>query len=66
MAEYQHFNGIVNDLQSGQRLDQVLAEIFPNYSRSRIKDWIINGLVRVNGQVMAVPKKKCLVVSLLR
>ena len=26
--------------QMGQRLDQTLAELFPEYSRSRLKTWI--------------------------
>lgn len=34
---------------SGQRLDVALAEMFPDYSRSRIKQWIQDGQVRVDG-----------------
>lgn len=44
--------------QMGQRLDQTLAELFPDYSRSRLKTWIEGDLVLVNGQVNNVPRSK--------
>ncbi|CAJ0997209.1 23S rRNA pseudouridine(1911/1915/1917) synthase RluD [Sodalis praecaptivus] len=58
MAQHKHLTGTVNESQLGQRLDQTLAEMFPDYSRSRIKAWILDGRVRVNGRVTAVPKEK--------
>ena len=33
----------------GQRLDQALAGLFPDYSRTRLKNWIESGRVLVNG-----------------
>jgi 23S rRNA pseudouridine1911/1915/1917 synthase len=39
----------VPDTQGGQRLDQALAALLPDYSRSRIKGWIDGGEVRLNG-----------------
>ncbi len=36
----------------GRRLDQVLAERWADYSRSRISAWIRDGKVRVNGSVV--------------
>ncbi|OZI14358.1 23S rRNA pseudouridine(1911/1915/1917) synthase [Sodalis-like symbiont of Philaenus spumarius] len=60
MAQHQQLTGTVSESQLGQRLDQALAELFPDYSRSRIKAWILDGLVRVNGRVTAVPKEKML------
>ncbi|TVQ43255.1 MAG: 23S rRNA pseudouridine(1911/1915/1917) synthase RluD [Gammaproteobacteria bacterium] len=36
---------------AGQRLDQALAELFPEHSRSRLKAWILEGAVRVDGRV---------------
>ncbi len=48
----------VQPRQLGQRLDQTLAELFPEYSRSRIKIWIEAGLVQVDGKVVTVPKEK--------
>lgn len=34
----------------GSRLDQVAADLFPEYSRSRIQSWIKSGELRVNGE----------------
>ncbi len=34
---------------AGQRLDQALAQMFPGYSRSRLKEWILQGRVMVDG-----------------
>jgi 23S rRNA pseudouridine1911/1915/1917 synthase len=34
-----------------QRLDSVLAELFPDYSRSRLQQWIKDGRVLVDGEV---------------
>jgi 23S rRNA pseudouridine1911/1915/1917 synthase len=41
----------IPDAQSGQRLDQALAELLPDYSRSRLKAWIESGEIRVDGAV---------------
>jgi 23S rRNA pseudouridine1911/1915/1917 synthase len=38
--------------QAGQRLDQALAALLPDYSRSRLKTWIESGEVRVDGAVL--------------
>ncbi len=46
--------------QMGQRLDQALAELFPDYSRSRLKIWIESDCVLVNGQVVNIPRSKML------
>lgn len=37
---------------SGRRLDQALAELFPDYSRSRLQQWIRNGQAMVDGKVL--------------
>ena len=42
----------------GLRLDQVLADLFPEYSRSKLKTWIQGGNVSVDGQVITVPRHK--------
>ena len=34
---------------AGRRLDQVLAELLPDYSRSRLKQWILDGHIRLDG-----------------
>ena len=44
---------------AGKRLDVTLAVLFPDYSRSRLKIWIEQGQVLVNGEV-AKPKRKLL------
>jgi 23S rRNA pseudouridine1911/1915/1917 synthase len=36
---------------AGQRLDQALAQLLPDYSRSRLKGWIESGEIRVDGEV---------------
>ncbi len=36
---------------AGHRLDQALARLLPEYSRSRLKDWIDAGKVRIDGRV---------------
>ncbi len=35
---------------AGARLDQALARLFPDYSRSRLQAWTRDGRVRVNGE----------------
>ncbi|OTP83320.1 23S rRNA pseudouridine(1911/1915/1917) synthase RluD [Gilliamella apicola] len=46
--------------QLGMRLDQALSELFPDYSRSRIKDWIVNNKVTVNNIIVNKPKERVL------
>jgi len=41
----------IPDALAGQRLDQALATMFPDYSRSRLKAWIDAGEVLVDGAV---------------
>ncbi len=42
----------------GQRLDQVLAQLCSEVSRSRLQDWIKQGKVKVNGEVVTKPRHK--------
>ena len=44
--------------QMGQRLDQTLAELFPEYSRSRLKTWIEAKQVKMNGEIADIPRAK--------
>ncbi|HHE9463294.1 TPA: 23S rRNA pseudouridine(1911/1915/1917) synthase RluD [Haemophilus influenzae 10810] len=46
--------------QMGQRLDQTLAELFPEYSRSRLKTWIEAYLVKLNDRIANIPREKVL------
>jgi 23S rRNA pseudouridine1911/1915/1917 synthase len=48
----------IPDTHRGQRLDQALAALFPDHSRTRLKTWIEAGRVLVDGRV---PKPKDLV-----
>ncbi len=42
---------------AGQRVDQVAAELFEGFSRSRLQTWIKNGVLTVNG-AQTKPKEK--------
>lgn len=42
---------------AGWRLDAALAQLFPEHSRSRLQGWLRQGLIRVDGAVVA-PKSK--------
>ncbi|QCI17215.1 23S rRNA pseudouridine(1911/1915/1917) synthase RluD [Buchnera aphidicola (Aphis helianthi)] len=44
----------------GKRLDQTISKIFLQYSRSCLKNWIINNRVYVNGEIENKPDKKIL------
>lgn len=48
MSEHNHEKIIPLEL-SGQRFDQTLAQMFPEYSRSRLKEWILKGWVTIDG-----------------
>ena len=37
---------------SGQRLDQALAAMFPEYSRSRLKSWLLQGFITVDERAL--------------
>ncbi|MFP3029492.1 MAG: 23S rRNA pseudouridine(1911/1915/1917) synthase RluD [Arsenophonus sp.] len=58
MAQQFQLQAQILKLQIGKRLDQALVELFPDYSRSRIKEWILDNRVHVNGKIINRPKKK--------
>jgi len=58
MAEKIQHNGIVPESCLGKRLDQTIAEMFPDYSRTRLKDWILAGHVTVNEHVVKIAREK--------
>ena len=60
MAQRVELTATVSEKQLGQRLDQALAEMFPDYSRSRIKEWILDQRVLVNGKIWDKAKEKVL------
>ena len=43
-------SAIIPEHMHGMRLDQVLASLFSDYSRSRLQQWIRDGFVKVAGQ----------------
>ena len=49
MSEERQIVPVPDDL-AGHRLDQALAAMFPQYSRSRLKSWILAGNVTVDGR----------------
>ena len=48
MNEDSKVRAVPDDL-AGQRLDQALARMFPEYSRSRLKNWLLAGAITVDG-----------------
>ncbi|WP_028115976.1 23S rRNA pseudouridine(1911/1915/1917) synthase RluD [Ferrimonas senticii] len=58
MTQNIELTGNIQFSQLGQRLDQALAECFPDYSRSRIKEWILAEKVQLDGKIAAKPREK--------
>jgi 23S rRNA pseudouridine1911/1915/1917 synthase len=50
MTERVELQANVPQEMHGSRLDQVAAQLFPQYSRSRLQEWIRTGAVSVDGQ----------------
>ena len=48
MSSEKQISTIPDDL-AGLRLDQALARMFPDYSRSRLKEWLLSGAISVDG-----------------
>jgi len=48
MSEHIHLTGQIPQSSAGRRVDQVLVELFPGYSRSRLQQWIKAGQVLLN------------------
>ena len=57
MSEHIHLEAIVPADLFGKRLDQAVAQLFPDYSRSRLQGWIKEGDLTVNGQVLRTRDK---------
>jgi len=58
MSQQIELSAVVAEHQVGQRLDQALAEMFQDYSRSRLKEWILAGFVTLNGKVTVKAREK--------
>ena len=50
MGEKIGLSAEVPETLSGERLDQVAAELFPDYSRSKLAAWIKAGALTANGE----------------
>ncbi|MBA57234.1 MAG: 23S rRNA pseudouridine(1911/1915/1917) synthase RluD [Pseudomonadales bacterium] len=57
MSQQIQLSAQVSDQQAGQRLDQVAAELFPDFSRSRLQTWIKSGELTVDGKACK-PREK--------
>lgn len=57
MTLLEHFTATVPDELAGQRLDQALAQLFPDFSRARLQQWIKAGQVKVDGQLRKAKEK---------
>lgn len=49
---------IVPDDHYDTRLDQSIARLFPEYSRSKLKEWILAGNVKLDGEIVTAPREK--------
>ncbi|ATF08700.1 23S rRNA pseudouridine(1911/1915/1917) synthase RluD [Candidatus Enterovibrio altilux] len=58
MAQHLEFSSTVTESQLGQRLDQAMVELFSDYSRSRIKKWILADKVSVDGIIVNKSRMK--------
>jgi len=58
MSEIIQHEEIVPQRCLGKRLDQTLAQMFPDYSRSRIKEWILAGQVAINDEIITKAREK--------
>lgn len=50
MTTHISLSATVPDTLAGSRLDQIAAQLFPDYSRSRLQTWIKEGSLLVNNQ----------------
>jgi len=57
MDEIEVFEGVVPDEWAGERVDQALAKLFPDYSRSRLQTWLKGGQILVNGEIKRAKDK---------
>ena len=48
---------IIPSSYQGQRIDKVLALLFPDYSRSKLKQWLLDGAIKVNDKTYSPDTK---------
>lgn len=57
MAETDIFEERIPDEWAGERVDQALAKLFPDYSRSRLQTWLKDGQILLDGQLKKAKDK---------
>lgn len=57
MTKIVHIARVPEEL-AGRRLDQVMAELFPGYSRARLQRWVKTGQVRVDAALRLRPRDR--------
>lgn len=58
MKDIVKLSGKIPDSALGKRLDQAIADLFPEYSRTRLKEWLLAGCVELNGAVITKAREK--------
>ncbi|WP_417658098.1 23S rRNA pseudouridine(1911/1915/1917) synthase RluD [Pseudidiomarina aestuarii] len=58
MSQQISLSDVIPASANGKRLDQALAEMFPDFSRSRLKTWITDGCVQIDGECVDRPREK--------
>jgi len=53
-----HLESSIPTELEGQRLDQALAQLFPDYSRSQWQSWIREGKIKLGGEICLKPREK--------
>lgn len=48
---------IIPSSYQGQRIDKVLAMLFPDYSRSKLKQWLLDGAIKINNKAYSPDAK---------
>lgn len=51
-TQIQRLSAVVPPEAAGRRLDQVLAAVFPDFSRTRLQQWLRTGAVAVDGKLL--------------
>jgi 23S rRNA pseudouridine1911/1915/1917 synthase len=52
MPDSHHIHLCIPEEHAGKRLDQALAELLPDYSRSRLQQWLKSGQLQVEGRTV--------------
>lgn len=65
MIERIELSAVAEEVAAGERLDQVAARLFPDYSRSRLQAWIRDGALTVDGALLR-PREKVAAGATLR